>query len=137
VAGIEIRHHATFALLLAWIGLIHYLASHTWQAAFVGVLFVLALFGTIVLHELGHAFAARRFGVRTYDITLLPIGGVARLDQILERPLHKLLIALAGPGVNVVLAGLLFLGIAATGRAIVASSPDLASPPRSCCASRG
>ena len=107
VAGIEIRIHATFLLLLAWIGMVHYLAGHTWQAAVLGMLFILAVFGTIVLHELGHALTAKRFGIRTFDITLLPIGGIARLERIPERPLHEFLIAMAGPAVNLALAAIL------------------------------
>ncbi|MCI0587891.1 MAG: site-2 protease family protein [Planctomycetes bacterium] len=104
IAGIDVRVHATFAVFLAWIALAEYLVRKDPSAALKGVAFLLALFGIVVLHEFGHALVARRFGVRTKDITLLPIGGVARLERIPERPLHELLVALAGPAVNVALA---------------------------------
>ena len=108
VAGIEIHLHFTFLLLLAWVGLSHYLQRRDWNDAVSGLTFIIALFTIVVLHELGHALAARRFGIRTRDITLLPIGGVARLERIPEKPREELLVALAGPAVNLVLAGLLF-----------------------------
>ncbi len=108
VAGIELRLHITFPLLLIWIGISYYAARHSWADAFSGVAFTLALFVIIVLHELGHALTARRYGIGTRDITLLPIGGVARLESIPEDPKQELLVALAGPAVNVVIALVLF-----------------------------
>ncbi|HJV23570.1 MAG TPA: site-2 protease family protein [Holophagaceae bacterium] len=112
LSGVEIRIHATFLLLLAWVGGLSYSKDRSLEAAVVAVAFILCVFATVVLHEMGHALTARRFGVRTLGITLLPIGGVAQLDHIPERPREELLVALAGPAVNLVLALMLFLGVA-------------------------
>ncbi|HEX2099824.1 MAG TPA: site-2 protease family protein, partial [Candidatus Synoicihabitans sp.] len=108
IAGIDVRIHVTFLLLLAWIALVHYQMGGR-PAAIEGVLFILALFGCVLLHEFGHAFAARAFGIHTPDITLLPIGGVARLQRMPDRPWQELVVALAGPLVNVVIAGVIVL----------------------------
>jgi Zn-dependent protease/predicted transcriptional regulator len=109
IAGIDVYVHPTFLILVAWVGLSHYLEHRNPAEAIAGIGFILALFGIVVLHELGHALMARRFGVRTRDITLLPIGGVARLERIPEVPSQELLIAVAGPAVNVVIAAALYL----------------------------
>ena len=108
VKGTVIRLHVTFLLFLLWIGVSHY-AQGGQRAAFEGVLFISLLFLCVLLHEFGHVFAARRYGVQTPDITLLPIGGVARLERIPEKPSEELVVALAGPAVNVAIAALLFL----------------------------
>jgi Zn-dependent protease/CBS domain-containing protein len=109
VAGIPIRIHATFFLLVLWVFYPYFAGRSSLAASGADVVLVLAAFTCIVLHELGHALTARRYGIRTRDITLLPIGGVARLERMPDRPGHEILVALAGPAVNVVLAALLFL----------------------------
>lgn len=114
LAGIELRIHATFLLILAWVGVIHWQQDGGMQGALEGIFFILALFGCVVLHELGHALAARRYGISTKDITLLPIGGVARLERMPEDPREELVVALAGPAVNVVIAAVLFVMLTAT-----------------------
>lgn len=101
--GIPIRIHFTFFLLLLWFGMG---SASTGEGFLTGVVFILLLFGCVVLHELGHAAMARRFGVETREIVLYPIGGVARLDRIPSGK-AELLIALAGPAVNLILAGML------------------------------
>lgn len=105
--GIETRVHWSFALLPAWAGWMEYKRAGL-EGALFAVAALLCLFGCVILHELGHCLAARRFGIGTSSITLYPIGGVARLDSLPRKPLHEMLIAIAGPAVNVVLAALLF-----------------------------
>lgn len=108
IRGTVIRIHLTFILFLVWIGTVHY-ARGGLPAAFEGVLFICLLFLCVVLHEFGHIVAAQRYGVQTPDVTLLPIGGVARLERIPEEPAQELVVALAGPAVNVVIAVVLWL----------------------------
>ena len=112
VAGIDIRVHATLAILLAWIALSPLVAGRGAGAALAALLLIVCVFAIIVLHELAHALVARRFGVSTRDITLLPIGGVSSLERIPERPRQELAIALAGPSVNLALAAILAVGLA-------------------------
>ncbi|HZF76343.1 MAG TPA: site-2 protease family protein, partial [Acetobacteraceae bacterium] len=123
VAGTEIRLHLTFLLLLAWIGFSHYAQGGT-PAAVQGLLFISLLFGCVLLHEFGHSLAARRYGVATPDITLLPIGGVARLERIPEKPSEELVVALAGPAVNVVIALLLLVFLGGIPDAAAAANPQ-------------
>ncbi len=113
IAGTAIRIHLTFLLLLAWIWFMHYRIGGT-AAAWEGVLFIMLIFVCVVLHEFGHIAAARYFGIRTPDITLLPIGGVARLERMPEKPGQELVVAIAGPLVNVVIAAVLFLSISSS-----------------------
>ncbi|RWL22557.1 MAG: CBS domain-containing protein [Mesorhizobium sp.] len=107
IAGTTVRVHFTFLLLLVWIWLTHYRIGGT-PAAWEGVAFIIAVFACVVLHEFGHIAAARYFGIGTPDITLFPIGGVARLERMPEEPGQEFVIAVAGPLVNVVIAALIF-----------------------------
>jgi stage IV sporulation protein FB len=116
LAGIPIRIHLTFFLLLLWFGKV---SSDQGQGFLDGVVLMLLLFGCVVLHELGHALTARRYGVETREIVLYPFGGVARMDRIPPGK-AELVIALAGPAVNLVLAAL--LGLALLG--LRADTPD-------------
>jgi Zn-dependent protease len=104
VAGIDLYLHPTFLLILLLPGVL--------TGGPLTILLLLSVFGCVVLHELGHALMARRFGIATEDITLYPIGGVARLRRMPRAPGAELLIALAGPAVNFALvAGLSLLGL--------------------------
>ncbi|MCO5171970.1 MAG: CBS domain-containing protein [Planctomycetes bacterium] len=114
VAGIAVQVHWTFLILLAWVALA-YGAEGGPAAALRGALLICLLFATVVAHELGHAMAARWFGVRTLDITLLPIGGVARLERFPEEALPGLVIALAGPLVSGLIAAVLLGGALVVG----------------------
>ncbi|MEI2722481.1 MAG: site-2 protease family protein [Verrucomicrobiota bacterium] len=109
--GVDVYVHFTFLLLLGFIGVAHGLAGRSVDAALTGVLFFAGIFLCVLLHEFGHALAARRYGIKTKDITLLPIGGLARLERIPEKPGQELVVALAGPAVNVVIAAGLAVGL--------------------------
>lgn len=129
VAGIGVFVHWSFLILpilIAWPAL----ASGAVAAAVSSVMFVLAVFGCVALHELGHALAARRYGIDTQDITLLPIGGLARLERMPRKPIQELVIALAGPAVNVAIAAAIFAGLHLAGglRAMLFSTNIVASP---------
>jgi Zn-dependent protease/CBS domain-containing protein len=106
--GTAVRIHITFVLLLAWIAFSAYQRGGA-IAARDSVLFIVAIFTCVLLHEFGHILTARRFGVTAPEVTLLPIGGVANVDKMPDKPYQELLIALAGPAVNVVIAAILFL----------------------------
>jgi len=114
-AGISVYIHATFLILIAWVGLAHWRSEGSWEAVLSGILFILALFACVLLHEFGHALTAQRFGIKTRDITLLPIGGVARLERMPEEPRQELWVTLAGPAVNVVIAAMLIVLLTITG----------------------
>lgn len=124
VFGVDLYMHATFLLLLAWVAISSYLERRSAADAIGGLIFITLLFVIVVMHELGHVLTARRFGIGTRDITLLPIGGVARLERMPSEPYQELLVALAGPAVNVVLAVILFLTLLATA-GIGALAPDV------------
>jgi Zn-dependent protease/CBS domain-containing protein len=118
IAGTTIRLHITFVLFLAWIGIANW-ASGGPEAAWYSLAFMILLFACVVAHEFGHIFVARHFGVTTPTVTLLPIGGVAQLERIPEKPSEEFLVAIAGPLVNVVIAVVL---IVVFGAALDASS---------------
>jgi Zn-dependent protease/predicted transcriptional regulator len=104
IAGIGIHLHATLLILLAWVGYRYYGYRHEWRDVTESVLFMASFFVIILLHELGHSAAAKHYGIRTRDITLMPIGGLARMDRMPDHPWQELVVALAGPAVNLSLA---------------------------------
>lgn len=125
VAGIDIKVHATFFLILVF-GALQWGGPHGAPGAAFGVLLMVCLFACVVLHELGHSIVAKAFGIPVREIILLPIGGVAIMQKNVEKPVHELLIAVAGPLVNVVIA--IGLGIAAGPRLPGALDPKLFAP---------
>ncbi|MGH7618604.1 MAG: site-2 protease family protein [Gemmatimonadaceae bacterium] len=122
IRGINVDIHATFLLLLAWIALASYGQSHTTGAAVTAVALTLVIFASVVLHEFGHAFVAAHFGIKTRSITLLPIGGVAHIERMPERPRQELAIALAGPAVTVAIVVLLYAALRLTGHSTAAGA---------------
>lgn len=108
-AGIDVFVHLTFFLLLAWIGFIYWSETGTLAGVLTGLTLIMLLFLCVVLHEYGHALTARHFGIATRHITLLPIGGVALLEGMPKDPRQEMVVALAGPAVNVVIAAGIFL----------------------------
>jgi Zn-dependent protease/predicted transcriptional regulator len=114
--GIDVYIHWTFWILILWIVLAHIGGGGALGQALQGVLFILALFVCVVMHEFGHALTARRFGIATRDVTLYPIGGVSSLEKLPDDPRQELLVAIAGPAVNLIIAGLLWLILNATGQ---------------------
>ena len=110
-AGIDTYVHASFLLLVGWAAWAAYQGAGTALAAVLGVVFLLAVFGSVLLHELGHALMARRYNIATHQITLLPIGGLAQLEGDPRTPKQEMAIALAGPAVNFAIAAVLFAGM--------------------------
>lgn len=117
--GIPVSIHWTFLLLVGWILYSNLRMGRTLQEAGIAVIFILILFGCVILHELGHALAARRYGIPTKSIVMLPIGGVATLEKMPEKPSQELVVALAGPSVNVVIAFILAGILISTGQPIL------------------
>ncbi|SFN43404.1 site-2 protease family protein [Salegentibacter flavus] len=103
IAGIKVSVHWTFMILLVWIFILHYRLEQDMMQGILGVVFILALFLCVTLHEFGHALTAKRYDINTKSITLLPIGGLARLEKFPEKPMQELLVAIAGPLVNLVI----------------------------------
>lgn len=126
--GIKLYIHWTFLILIGWVVFSQYSNGGDLQAALWAVLFVLAVFACVTLHEFGHSIAARRFGVETRNITLLPIGGVASLERIPEKAREELIVAVAGPLVNVVIAMILALGLAISGASFFPESAAQITP---------
>lgn len=127
---VRIYMHWTFLLLLAWIFFAEANAKQSINAGFLGVLFICLLFACVVLHEFGHILTARKFKIKTRSITLLPIGGLARMESLPEKPRQELLVAIAGPMVNVAIAVIIYVALKATGTYPLINSPaDLAAAP--------
>ncbi|GAB4250975.1 MAG: site-2 protease family protein [Vicingaceae bacterium] len=109
VKGIKIQIHWSFWIIVLWIIMSYYFKSGSLTNAFYGGFFVLSVFGCVVLHELAHALTAAKYGIKTKNIVLLPIGGIANLEKIPENPKQELVIAIAGPVSNIIIAFVLFL----------------------------
>ncbi len=114
VAGIAVYVHITFLALVAFIFSVYFRKGGS-ALAIQGTALFMAVFGCVLLHELGHALLAKRFGVKAREIVLLPIGGVARLDRMPTEPREELLITIAGPSVNVAIAAVLYILLRASG----------------------
>lgn len=106
VVGIGIFIHWTFILLIAFVVFMNFKEGHNFIEAVWSVLFILCVFVTVLLHELGHALVAKKYDIKTRNITLLPIGGIANLERLPEKPSEELQVAIAGPIVNFVLAAI-------------------------------
>jgi Zn-dependent protease/CBS domain-containing protein len=126
-AGIDVYLHVTFLLLLVWVAWIYWAETGTVAGVLSGLMLILLLFACVVLHEYGHALTARRFGIGTKSITLLPIGGLALLESMPKDPWQEIIVALAGPAVNFAIAALLFLAIMLGSRpgALLALDPSV------------
>lgn len=127
--GIGVFMHATFLILIAFVVFAHWMENHSVSKTLEGVLFILAIFACVVMHEFGHALTAARYGIKTRDITLLPIGGLARLERMPDNPIEELWVALAGPAVNVVIAAGLFVWLSLAGSFTAWTNLGFASGP--------
>lgn len=114
ISGIKIFIHWTFFILVLWIIFSGASRGYTFGEILFNLGFIAAVFACITIHEFGHALTAKRFNFNTRDITLLPIGGLARMEGLPERPLHEFLVAIMGPAVNIVIALILFVGLKLT-----------------------
>lgn len=128
-AGIDVYVHATFFLLILWVVVMHWVSGKNLQAVVSGVLFILVLFACVVLHEFGHALTARRYGIPTKDITLLPIGGVSRFERMPDKPWQEFWVAIAGPIVNLVIAVGIYIGLVASSGWIPVTRLSIAGGP--------
>jgi Zn-dependent protease len=126
VLGIQVYIHWSFLILLVWVAVVSAMTGHDWRAVVWSLVFVITIFAIVVVHELAHALMARRFGIRTRGITLLPIGGVSALEKIPEQPRQELLMAAAGPAVNIALALILLAGLVSESEML---SPSVVSTP--------
>lgn len=110
LAGTEVRIHATFFLIFLLVASEGFMRGQGFAGALDASLFIVAMFTCVLLHEFGHVLAARGYGIRTPDITLLPIGGLARLERMPRKPSEEFVVAICGPLVNVVIASAIWLG---------------------------
>jgi Zn-dependent protease len=115
IAGIKVFVHWTFLILIGWIVIQNVMQGNTTGQILWTLAFLMALFFCVFLHEMGHSLTARRYDIETRDITMLPIGGLARFENLPDDPKQELLVALAGPAVNIVIAALLFVFVSTTG----------------------
>lgn len=115
IMGTDIRIHATFVLLVVWYAITAWSVGGQ-AAAVASAVFILLVFLCVLLHEFGHILAARRYGIRTPEVLLSPIGGLARLERMPEEPRQELIVALAGPAVTLVIAVVLGAWLRYTGR---------------------
>lgn len=124
-AGIDVYVHVTFLALLAYFALVYWAERGTLLGVLNGLALIIMLFICVLLHEYGHALTARRYGIGTKHITLLPIGGLALLESMPREPRQEIVVALAGPAVNVAIAAAVYLLILASGQtgALVGAEP--------------
>jgi Zn-dependent protease/CBS domain-containing protein len=121
VKGIAIRVHLSLILLLAWLAVVYATHGAGIRGTALGIALVASVFTVILVHELAHALVARMYGVPTRDILLLPIGGIASLERMPDKPRQELAVALVGPAVNVAIAALLYAGITLIGSSAFAA----------------
>jgi Zn-dependent protease len=122
--GVPVRLHFTFVLLVIFL-VVTDLGAHQTNGSY--ALFLVGLFASVLLHEMGHAFVGKRFGVKTTEIVMFPIGGLSRMERMLA-PTEELLIALAGPAVNLLLSAGIFAYMYAMHLAVPIRLADLLLP---------